>query len=51
MDKNEDNRHTGHIISENNGGETDITNLRPICKKCNLSMGSKNWNEYENIIF
>jgi len=51
MDKNEDNWHTGHIISENNGGETDITNLRPICKKCNLSMGSKNWNEYENINF
>lgn len=33
----------GHIISERHGGKTDITNLRPICKQCNCSMGSKNW--------
>ena len=33
----------GHIISERNGGNTDINNLRPICKQCNCSMGSKNW--------
>ena len=33
----------GHVISERNKGKTDITNLRPICKQCNCSMGSKNW--------
>lgn len=42
--------HAGHIISECNGGKTEINNLRPICKDCNLSMGKKNWNDYINII-
>ena len=37
----------GHIISENNGGKTILTNLKPLCKSCNCSMGSKNWNEYD----
>jgi hypothetical protein len=36
----------GHVISEYNGGEVSLTNLRPICKECNLSMGSKNWEHY-----
>ena len=42
--------HAGHIISESNGGKTDVNNLRPICKNCNLSMGKKNWTDYINII-
>ena len=33
----------GHIISEKNGGETILDNLRPLCKKCNCEMGSVNW--------
>ena len=37
----------GHIRSEKNGGPTILENLRPICKKCNQAMGSKNWEEYE----
>ena len=41
--------HAGHIISEYNGGKTIIENLRPICKNCNSSMGSKNWNDYDII--
>ena len=32
--------HVGHDIPESKGGATDITNLRPICSRCNLSMGS-----------
>jgi hypothetical protein len=40
--------HAGHVISENNGGDTIVSNLRPICKKCNLDMGSKNWIDYES---
>ena len=36
----------GHIIAERNGGSNDISNLRPICPSCNLSMGSHNWNDY-----
>jgi hypothetical protein len=36
----------GHIISEKNGGKVEINNLRPICKRCNKSMSSKNWDDY-----
>lgn len=31
----------GHDIPESKGGPTDITNLYPICSKCNLSMGNQ----------
>ena len=30
----------GHDIPESKGGPTDITNLYPICGKCNLSMSN-----------
>lgn len=40
------NFHCGHIISEKDGGTLNIDNLRPICSKCNLSMGSENMNEF-----
>ena len=30
----------GHNIPESKGGTLDIDNLRPICSKCNKSMGS-----------
>lgn len=33
--------HVGHNIAEANGGTLDLNNLRPICSRCNLSMGSK----------
>ena len=29
----------GHNIPESKGGKTSIDNLRPICSKCNKSMG------------
>ena len=32
----------GHIVSVADGGETIIDNLRPICSKCNRSMGTDN---------
>lgn len=38
--------HCGHMISQANGGETSIDNLRPICAQCNLSMARQNMNEY-----
>lgn len=31
----------GHDIPESRGGKTDITNLVPICGRCNLSMGNQ----------
>ena len=38
--------HAGHVISENDGGEIHIDNLRPICSSCNSSMGTTNMREY-----
>lgn len=32
----------GHIVSENEGGKVELSNLRPICKLCNSSMGKMN---------
>ena len=32
--------HVGHIIPESKGGATTITNLKPICARCNLSMSN-----------
>jgi 5-methylcytosine-specific restriction endonuclease McrA len=36
----------GHIVSEKEGGNVELTNLRPICRACNSSMGVMNMNEY-----
>ena len=32
--------HVGHNIPESKGGTLDISNLKPICSRCNLSMGA-----------
>ncbi len=41
----------GHIIAEANGGATIVSNLKPICQNCNLSMGTKNMHEFmKNLI-
>lgn len=36
----------GHIISEFNGGDIKLDNLKPICVSCNSSMGTKNMDEF-----
>ena len=36
----------GHIIAESNGGETIVSNLKPICQNCNSSMGTKDMEEF-----
>ena len=33
--------HVGHNIPESRGGATELANLRPICARCNLSMGAQ----------
>ena len=38
--------HCGHVISEANGGETIVSNLKPICQNCNSSMNTKNMNDF-----
>ena len=39
----------GHNVPESRGGATEIANLRPICGRCNKSMGNRytitQWNE------
>jgi 5-methylcytosine-specific restriction endonuclease McrA len=36
----------GHIVAEANGGNTIVSNLKPICQNCNSSMGTKNMDEF-----
>lgn len=36
----------GHVISEKLGGKVSIDNLRPICSKCNRSMGTNDMNYF-----
>jgi hypothetical protein len=38
--------HCGHIVAEANGGETIVSNLKPICQNCNSSMGTKDMNDF-----
>ena len=41
----------GHIKSINDGGLTNIDNLKPICGCCNKSMGTQNLNEFKILYF
>lgn len=41
----------GHIIPESKGGPTNVENLRPICAQCNLSMGTKNLEDFKTEFF
>lgn len=43
--------HCGHVIPEAEGGMTCLSNLRPVCAKCNLSMGTKNLDEFKDTYF
>lgn len=42
--------HCGHIVSEVNGGEINVNNLKPICESCNKSMGTKNLEEFKKLL-
>jgi hypothetical protein len=41
--------HCGHVLAEANGGTLDISNLRPICAGCNLSMGTQNMDDFKKV--
>jgi hypothetical protein len=41
----------GHVLSEANGGEMNISNLRPICSPCNKSMGTQHMGEFVKTFF
>lgn len=38
--------HVAHVIAVANGGTNHYTNLRPCCHLCNLSMGTRNLEEF-----
>ena len=42
--------HCGHIVSERNGGSTTLGNLIPLCQSCNSSMGSRNYDEFRELV-
>jgi hypothetical protein len=33
----------GHVVSEHNGGKFELSNLLPICRRCNKWMGERDW--------
>jgi 5-methylcytosine-specific restriction endonuclease McrA len=41
----------GHVEAESKGGALSLENLRPICGQCNLSMGTKNLNDFQEEYF
>jgi hypothetical protein len=41
-----DDWHCGHILARKNNGSRNVQNLKPVCKDCNLNMGSMNMNLY-----
>ncbi len=45
--------HVAHNVPESRGGATNIQNLRPICSRCNHSMGAhytiKQWAELATV--
>lgn len=43
--------HCGHIQAEAEGGDTCLSNLVPVCSKCNLSMGKRNMLCFKNAYF
>jgi 5-methylcytosine-specific restriction endonuclease McrA len=45
------NFHCGHVVAEAKGGSTDVSNLRPICEKCNYSMGTENMADFAKTHF
>jgi len=41
--------HASHIISVKNGGTDNVSNLKVCCITCNLSMGTRNLEEFKSI--
>ena len=46
-----DSFHAGHVVAVKNGGQNTLENLRPVCPTCNLSMRTKNMDDFINDTF
>ena len=44
------NFHVSHVIALADGGTNSMSNLRPLCPQCNLSMGTMSMSEYSESI-
>lgn len=42
-----DNYHAGHVVSKYHGGCDNLSNLKPLCKTCNLRMSTENMLDYK----
>jgi 5-methylcytosine-specific restriction endonuclease McrA len=38
--------HCGHVVANAKGGESIVSNLKPICQNCNSSMRTQNMNDF-----
>ena len=38
--------HLGHVVAHRNGGSSARENLRPVCRGCNLAMGTRDMRDY-----
>jgi hypothetical protein len=43
--------HCGHVLSEKEGGDLNINNLRPVCSSCNLGMGTRDMRSFTKEFF
>jgi len=42
--------HCGHVVSERNGGDMTIDNMRPVCQNCNSSMRTQNMLRFKKML-
>ena len=38
--------HLGHVVAHRKGGSSARENLRPVCRGCNLAMGTRDMRDY-----
>ncbi len=43
-----DDFHMAHCVALKKGGSNELSNIRPVCKDCNLSMGTGDLHEFSN---
>ena len=44
-----DSWHVAHFVAQSKGGSDKISNLRPVCAQCNLTMGSSSIEDFQSL--